>query len=90
MAARRRWDWPQVALVAVVGGIAVAALVALDIDADKIASIPPGEWLLIAGTISGVIGTVGAALRRAMVENSAPSTPVRHIRSRDTEPPEAP
>lgn len=84
-ATRKKYDWPQVALVAVVGGLCLAALVVLDIDADKIASVPLAEWLLIASALGGAAGTVIAAVRRAMVETAPAPTPVRHARERDTE-----
>jgi len=58
----------------------------LDIDAEKIASVPLAQWGLVASTVAGVIGTVGAALRPRMTEATAP----RPSRTRETEPPEAP
>ena len=88
MASRRKYDWPQVALVAVVGGLGLAAASVLGVTWEKLASIPPSEWVMIASAAAGVIGTVVAAFRRPMAENSAPSTPVRHVRARETEPPE--
>lgn len=79
-------DWPQVALVAVVGAIAIAAIVALDLDAEKIAAVPLSEWTIIASAVTGVVGTIAAAMRGRAVER-LPST-VR--REAETIPPEAP
>lgn len=81
MKRKTRWDWPQVALVAIVGGLGLAAAVVLDVTWEKVAAVHVEQWTLIASAVAGVVGTLTAALRRPMVE-------AHTIRERDT--PEAP
>lgn len=65
---KRRWDWPQIALVAVVGSLGIAALVALEVTWEKLAAVPLEQWTLIASALAGVVGTLVAAFRRPITE----------------------
>lgn len=91
--AKRRYDWPGVALIAVVGSLAIAALVVLDVTWEKVAAVPLSQWVMIASTLAGAAGTVVAAFRRPVTEPAV----VRIVRTLDAErtaadetPPEAP
>jgi len=88
MAAKRKVDWPQVVLVAVVGALGLAAISVLGVTWDKLASIPAAEWTLIVSALAGVVGTVAAALRGRITETAPAPTTTRNVRERPTDPPE--
>ena len=78
---KRRYDWPQIALVAVVGGLGLCALIVLDVTWEKLAAVPVEQWTLIAWAVAGIAGTIVAAFRRPITEPAV----VRIVRTVDAE-----
>lgn len=79
--AARRLDWPQVALILGALALALAAAYVLEIDGEKLAAISPEQWILLASSVTGVITTIGAALRGRVL------APAPVSRERPTDPP---
>lgn len=77
----RRLDWPQVALILGALALALAAAYVLELDGEKLAAISPEQWILLASSVTGVVTTIGAALRGRVL------APAPVSRERPTDPP---
>jgi hypothetical protein len=67
-------DWPVVALIAVVGLIAIAALRVLGVEKADLAALSAEQWTMVAGVLGGFLGTCVVAFRGKVYERSAPSS----------------
>lgn len=76
-----RIDWPVVALIAVVGLIAIAALRVLGIEKADLAAMSAEQWTMVAGILGGFAGTLVVAFRGKVAERVPTGT---------TKPPPAP
>lgn len=61
-------DWPVVALIAVVGVIAIAALRVLGIEKADLAAMSAEQWTVMAGIVGGALGTCVVAFRGKVAE----------------------